>query len=124
MISEEMKAFIANVNKMNKDAGCPLETAMDFLGGKWRMRIFGIIAATDATRFGEIKKELPGITNTMLTKTLRDLEKMGLIDRKQFNEVPPHVEYSLTKAGEDLFPGLYELTRWSVDYIDKLNMTD
>ncbi len=120
MSKEEMKAFIANVNRMNKDSGCPLEIAMDILGGKWRMRCIGVIAAKDACRFGEIKRELPGITNTMLTNTLRDLEQIGLIRREQFNEIPPHVEYSLTKAGEELFPGIYEWTKWSVKYIDYL----
>ena len=109
MSKEEMKAFIANVNRMNKDSGCPLEIAMDILGGKWRMRCIGVIAAKDACRFGEIKRELPGITNTMLTNTLRDLEQIGLIRREQFNEIPPHVEYSLTKAGE---LGLLTLIWW------------
>lgn len=120
MDKETMKAFIISVNNMNKDNGCPLEIAMDILAGKWRMRTFGLIATREAYRFGQIKKELPGITNTMLANTLRDLERLGLIMRVEFDELPFRVEYSLTEAGEELFPGIYEWTKWSVKYIDIL----
>ena len=60
-------------------------------------------------RFGQLKKDLPGITNTMLTKSLRELEDDGLVTRVQFNEVPPHVEYSLSDMGKDLFPVFYSI---------------
>lgn len=120
MDKEEMKAFIVYVDKMNRDTGCPLEIAMHIMAGKWRMKTFGIIATRESCRFGEIKKELSGITKTMLTNTLRDLEQLGLIRRVQFDEIPLHVEYSLTEAGEELFPGIYEWTKWSVKYIDRL----
>ncbi|WP_330601665.1 winged helix-turn-helix transcriptional regulator [Butyrivibrio sp.] len=63
-------------------------------------------------RFGQLKKDLPGITNTMLTKSLRELEDDGLVTRIQFNEVPPHVEYSLSDMGKDLFPVFYSIMNW------------
>ena len=55
-------------------------------------------------RFSEIKKVIGNITNTALSNALKDLEKDGILVRKQFNEIPPHVEYSLTEKGEDLLP--------------------
>lgn len=68
-------------------------------------------------RFGELKKILNSITNTMLTNALRELEADGLICRKQFNEIPPHVEYSLTPKGEDLLPVFYAITEFGLKYI-------
>ena len=68
-------------------------------------------------RIGELKKILNSITNTMLTNALRELEADGLICRKQFNEIPPHVEYSLTPKGEDLLPVFYAITEFGLKYI-------
>ena len=68
-------------------------------------------------RFGELRKALSGITNTMLTNVLRDLEADGLVDRIQYNEIPPHVEYSLTDKGRDLLPVFYAITDWGLKYI-------
>ena len=66
----------------------------------------------DTVRFGVLKKDLTGITNTMLTKTLRELEANGLITRRQFNEIPPHVEYSFSPMGRDLLPVFYAIMCW------------
>ena len=66
----------------------------------------------DTVRFGTLKKELPGITNTMLTNSLRELERDGFINRVQFNEIPPHVEYSFTERGRDLMPIFYQIMLW------------
>ena len=68
-------------------------------------------------RFGELKKILNSITNTMLTNALRELEADELICRKQFNEIPLHVEYSLTPKGEDLLPVFYAITEFGLKYI-------
>ena len=57
-------------------------------------------------------KAYPRITNTMLTNTLRDLESLGIIRREQFNEIPPHVEYSLTEKGKALLPVFFEISKW------------
>lgn len=59
-----------------------------------------------------MKKAYPRITNTMLTNTLRDLEELGIVHREQFNEIPPHVEYSLTEKGKALLPVFFELAKW------------
>ena len=68
-------------------------------------------------RFGELRRNMEGITNTMLTSSLRELERDGLVSRAQFNEIPPHVEYSLTEKGRALLPVFYEMTRWGFRYI-------
>ena len=74
-------------------------------------------ALKDPIRFGELRKNIDGITNTMLASSLRELEKDGLVSRIQYNEIPPHVEYSLTEMGHDLLPIFYEMTKWGFRYI-------
>lgn len=54
----------------------------------------------------------PRMTNTMLTNTLRDLERLGIVRREQYNEIPPHVEYSLTEQGRELLPVFFEMEKW------------
>nr|UWI52014.1 winged helix-turn-helix transcriptional regulator [Clostridioides difficile] len=88
------------------------------LQGKWAKFILFELCVHDVLRFGELKKELPQITNTMLTSTLRELESYQLINRVQFNEIPPHVEYSLTDKGRDLIPIFYEMFKWGKQYIE------
>ncbi len=73
----------------------------------------------EKVRFGQLKKDLLGITNTMLTSTLRELEADGLIVREQFNEIPPHVEYSFTQKGRDLYPLFYAMMNWGFEYSNK-----
>lgn len=63
-------------------------------------------------QFSALKRELTGINNTMLTNSLRELEADGFINRVQFNEIPPHVEYSFTERGRDLMPIFYEIMVW------------
>lgn len=82
------------------------------LQGKWKTQVLYEFCIHDKIRFGELKKDLPGITNTMLTKTLKDLEKDGLIVREQFNEIPPHVEYSFSEMGRDLMSVFYSIMVW------------
>lgn len=91
---------------------CPVRRTLELLSGKWRTHIIYELCKKPSCRFGELKKAVPRITNTMLTTTLRDLEKLGIVNRKQFNEVPPHVEYSLTDKGKELLPVFFEIAKW------------
>ena len=68
-------------------------------------------------RFNELGKAIPGISNTMLNSTLKTLEKEGLVVRKQFNEIPPHVEYSLSRSGQALVPIFDAIGQWSTQYL-------
>ena len=76
---------------------CPLEYALGILGGKWKMKIIWTIYNNTNIRYKQLKRELPGITDIMLTKILKNLADNNIVNRIQFNEVPPHVEYSLTE---------------------------
>lgn len=68
-------------------------------------------------RYNELKRRIPGITNMMLTKSLRELEEAGLVHREQYDTVPPRVEYSLTQDGRDLLPTLNELYKWGAAHM-------
>ncbi|WP_207761137.1 winged helix-turn-helix transcriptional regulator [Bifidobacterium simiarum] len=76
-----------------------------------------VLSEHGAARYNAIKKEL-GITNMMLTNTLRDLEEFGLVNRIQYNEVPPRVEYSLTDNGYAIIPALKEFEKWGQRLLD------
>ena len=96
---------------------CHVFKALKILGGKWNLLVLYQLSKRDSFRFGELKRAIPDITNTMLTNTLRELEEFGIVSRKQFNEIPPHVEYSLTTKGKDLFPIFFELAKWGMKYL-------
>lgn len=98
---------------------CPMRKALELISGKWRTHVIYELCKRPSCRFGELKKALPRITNTMLTSVLRDLESCGIIKREQFNEIPPHVEYSLTDKGKDMLPVFYELARWGEKHFEK-----
>lgn len=97
---------------------CPMRRTLEMLSGKWRTHIIYELCKKPSCRFSELKKAVPRITNTMLTSTLRDLESLGIIRREQLNEIPPHVEYSLTEKGAALLPVFTELAKWGEKYID------
>lgn len=113
-----MKKSITEKDYLNKimngtiDNDCPVHRTLELLSGKWRTHIIYELCKHKSMRFGELKKAYPYITNTMLTNTLKDLANMGIIDRKQFNEIPPHVEYSLTEKGKELLPVFFEISKW------------
>lgn len=98
---------------------CPMRKTLELISGKWRTHIIYELCKKPTCRFGELKKSLPRITNTMLTSTLRDLEEYGIVHREQFNEIPPHVEYSLTEKGKALLPTFLELAKWGENYLEK-----
>ncbi len=97
--------------KSNLD-NCPLTFALNFIGGKWRLPIIWALYKNGTMRYNELKRSIEGITNMMLTQSLKELEVNGIINRKQFMEVPPRVEYSLTDNGESLIPALKALASW------------
>ena len=81
---------------------CPIYKTMEIFQGKWNAWVLFELGRNETLRFGELKKAIPGISNTVLTTTLRDLEERGLISRIQYNEIPPHVEYAATDSAKDL----------------------
>ena len=91
---------------------CPILYALGLVGQKWKLPLLWYLHEQPTTRFNELKRRVPGISNLMLTKSLRELEEAGLVLRDQKDTVPPHVEYSLTERGEALLPALNELYAW------------
>ncbi len=68
---------------------CPATTAFDVIGKKWNLPILSILSETGSVRYNELKRQLPGITGTMLTKCLKELTENGIVHREQFLEIPP-----------------------------------
>lgn len=90
---------------------CALDVTMEYIGGKWKTVVLWYLRK-DARRFSQLKRQIPGITEKMLSLQLKQLEKDGIINRTVFAEVPPRVEYCLTKEGKTLLPILEELAKW------------
>lgn len=96
---------------------CPMTAAIALIGGKWKIPI--LYNLRDQTlRFGELRKNLPQVTQKMLTQQLRELERDGLITRKIYAEVPPKVEYTITPIGKKLNHTLALLCDWGMEYRD------
>jgi DNA-binding HxlR family transcriptional regulator len=96
--------------------GCPVEAALEFIGGKWKGVILYHLIKDKTLRFGELRKRLPDVTQRMLTKQLRELEACGVLHREVYPEVPPKVEYSLTDHGATLVPVIRALELWGNKY--------
>lgn len=95
---------------------CPVEAAINIIGGKWKPVILWHIR-DHPLRFNEIRNNLPSITQGMLTRQLRELEADQVIHREIFAEVPPRVEYSLTDFGITVIPILDDLCEWGKTYL-------
>ena len=96
---------------------CPVHRTLELLSGKWRTHMIYELCKHPSIRFSELKRAYPHITNTMLTNTLRDLETLGIVNREQFNEIPPHAEYSLAGKGRGLLPVFFEISKWGGNII-------
>lgn len=85
--------------------------ALNVIGGKWKPMILHMLSA-GTMRFGDLKKNIPPVSQKMLTQQLRELESDGIVKRTMYAEVPPRVEYSLTDRGRSLKPILDDLYEW------------
>ena len=90
---------------------CPITYAMKVIGGKWKPIIF-MRLSHGVNRFGILSRSIDGISKNMLTRELRELESHKIISRKIFPEIPPRVEYSITKKGKTLLPVFEKLGEW------------
>lgn len=100
-------------HKIEKEIMCPIEYGLDIFGGKWKSRIVCVLASSDVMRYSEIRKELSNITDAVLAAMLKEMMADGLISRKQYEEIPPRVVYSLTEKGKSVLPILQSICRWS-----------
>ncbi len=103
---------MANEHVCPCTVGCPLQKAMSSIGGRWKMPIICSLWNDGPTRYNDIKRKMNGISNTMLAKSLKELENDGLVKRTEYLEVPIRVEYEVTDAVTSLVPILTELAAW------------
>lgn len=101
---------------------CPLEYASRVIGGKWKLKIIWNLSRSKYMRFNELKRNLNGITDLMLTKSLKELADAQVVHRVQYNEVPPRVEYSLTENGLKLMQALQPVTQWSEESLEHMRL--
>ena len=99
---------------MAKQLNNPITNSLKLIGGKWKISIIYNLRSSPL-RFGELKRILSPITQQMLTKQLREMERDQLIDRKVFDVIPPKVEYSLTPFGNSLSPVLDSWCKWGTE---------
>lgn len=102
--------------KKNQNIICPVELTLSIIGGKWKVLIIRELLS-GKKRFSQIHKAIKGITQKMLSKQLRELERDGIINRKIYPEIPPRVEYSLTEEGENLRIVLESMQKWGSRYL-------
>jgi DNA-binding HxlR family transcriptional regulator len=95
---------------------CPTREALDRIADKWTTLIFGLLEGSPK-RFSDLRRGVGGISQKMLTQTLRNLERDGLVRRTVYPEVPPHVEYELTPLGRTLSEPIAALRRWAEEHI-------
>ncbi|WP_039798606.1 winged helix-turn-helix transcriptional regulator [Nocardia araoensis] len=100
---------------------CPAREVLTVLADKWVMLVLGVLRGHDGPiRFNELRRRLDGITQKMLTRTLRDLEREGLVRRAVYPTVPPRVEYSLTEMGASIGAITHAMGVWAVEHQDRI----
>ena len=90
----------------------PFEYTLSIIDGKWKIRLMYLLSVNEIMRYGELKLEVPGITHKMLAKQLKEMEADGIINRKEYSQIPPKVEYSLTEKGKTLIPIINAICLW------------
>ncbi|MBC7933811.1 MAG: helix-turn-helix transcriptional regulator [Rhizobacter sp.] len=114
-LAAKKKVVSSNKKKVVYQEICPVRDVLDYVGDKWSMLIVLQLGNQSPLRFGELKKVIGGISQKMLTITLRKLEHDGFVQRVYFPEVPPRVEYSITRLGKSLMTALNDLVIWAND---------
>jgi DNA-binding HxlR family transcriptional regulator len=98
---------------------CPVATTVSLIGNKWKLLIMRNLLVRP-WRFNELQKDLDGISQKVLTESLRSMENDGIVVRTVYPEVPPRVEYSLSELGESMRPILMSMQTWGNDYKQKM----
>jgi len=101
---------------MKETMRCPLESVLQMIAGKWKTIIIWHLGS-GKKRYGELKKLIPNVSEKMLISSLRELENDGLIVRKAYLEIPPKVEYSLSRHGKSLAPLICALNTWGKKHL-------
>ena len=101
-------------------ARCPVRDVLQRIGDKWSMLVLMMLASRQQ-RFGQLRRLIPDVSQRMLTQTLRNLQREGLIDRRVFPTNPPSVEYRMTELGRSLLPPLLGLARWAEAHREQIH---
>jgi DNA-binding HxlR family transcriptional regulator len=102
--------------KLYVTARCPVRTTLELIGGKWKLLILQQLLVHGASRLSQLKKLIPDISEKMLIQELKTLSESGLVVRKNYGEVPPKVEYSLTEKGQNIQPLIEEMVLFAKKY--------
>ena len=121
-MNNDMDCNVEVLDDTKYETRCPLIYALNIIGQKWKLPIMWYLFDNDSTRYNELKRKVKGVTNMMLTKSLKELVEHNLIVRTQYETIPPKVEYALTERGKALLPALNELSLWGEEQI-KLDMS-
>ena len=100
--------------KLETDIRCPLEYGLELFGGKWKSRVICVLNEKGTLRYSGIRKEMLNITDAVLAATLKELIHDNLVVRRQYNEIPPRVEYALTEKGKSVVPILQSICKLAV----------
>ncbi|MHB8130620.1 MAG: winged helix-turn-helix transcriptional regulator [Mobilitalea sp.] len=103
------------ISESENSINCPVAKPQNIIAGKWKLTILWLLS-NKTRRFNELQRLLPSISRGILTRQLRELEIDSLIHREVYKEVPPKVEYSLTKIGESFIPVLQRIAEWGGQY--------
>lgn len=101
---------------------CPSRDILDLIGSKWAMLLLCVLRQ-GPIRTGELRRKVNGISQKMLTQTLRDLERNGIVQRISFAEVPPRVEYKLTRRGHSLSELIVQIEHWVTNHYERIKET-
>ena len=99
-----------------RSAACSVVDVWELLGRRWSLHILKNLSTKEAIRFNELKRSLAGISSTVLSERLLELEREGLVTKKIYPEVPPRVEYSMTPQARELEAIIKELARWALKW--------
>ncbi|MCH3905284.1 MAG: helix-turn-helix transcriptional regulator [Lactobacillus sp.] len=105
--------------KLPKEYYCTIDYALDIFGGKWKPRLLCILRDAGRVRYGALKKAMENISDAALADSLKELQESGLIERRQYNEMPVRVEYSLSDLGKTLIPVLDMISDWAVQHSEQ-----
>jgi DNA-binding HxlR family transcriptional regulator len=106
------EGYRSRIPAMPKTAFCPTETTLDLIAGRWKVLVIWWLLRGEK-RFNQLQRDLKGITHRTLARQLKEMEADGLVARRDFGEIPPRVEYSLTALGRSLEPVLMAMDEWA-----------
>ena len=102
---------------------CPINVALQLISKKWVLQIICALDKSEPLRFGQLKQRIPNISDIMLSKILKELQGYNLVGRKQYEEIPPRVEYFLTDDGKDILPAFNHVAKWGLDIMGSQNLS-